>query len=94
MLGWFKTNRCKMPSKDGLVNDGRCHDSTIGEWEVHNVKKDQWAPVELQPGKSNANYNRHNRTINILFLDGHVDKANYGPFPKIMAAAGNWAVWK
>ena len=94
ILGWFKINRCKMPSMDALVNDGRCHDSTIGEWEVHNVKKEHWSPVELQPAKSNANYNRHNRSINILFLDGHVDRANFRIFPKIMAAAGNWAVWK
>ncbi len=92
---WFTMSRYKALSQDALVNDGRCKDSTIGEWGIHNFRKAQWAPDSMNPAQSNANYARHGNSLNVLFLDNHVKNVKYALFPGEIACRNEYGeVWK
>ena len=90
MYSYFKLNRYKKPSFDGLMFDGRLVKGNPNTPLVCNRTFLKWEYAE--PTYSSVGY-RHNKTTNILYLDGHAGSGRESLYPPVAHVSSN-KIWE
>ena len=90
MYSYFKLNRYKKPSFDGLLFDGRLVKGNANTPLVCNRRFLSWEFAE--PTYSSVGY-RHNKSANILYLDGHAGSGHQALYPPV-ANVSNTKLWE
>ena len=87
---YFKLNRYKKPSFDGLMFDGRLIKGNPNTPLIQNRTFLKWEYAE--PTYASVGY-RHNKTANILYLDGHVASGREQLYPPV-ANVSHTKLWE
>jgi len=90
MYSYFKLNRYKKPSFDGLLFDGRLVKGNPNTALVCNRRYLSWEYAE--PTYSSVGY-RHNKSANILYLDGHTGSGRESLYPPVAHVSSN-QIWE
>ena len=90
MYSYFKLNRYKKPSFDGLMFDGRLQKGNPNTPLVCNRRFLSWEFAE--PTYSSVGY-RHNKSANILYLDGHAGSGHQALYPPVAHVSSN-KIWE